>query len=81
MHEYIDLAALGRVLLASLVGGVGLVSVFGLGLVGLSAHRGQVQEGSHAGGPAGGPGWLALSGLCFLVVVGGIALGLWTIIG
>ncbi len=80
MDKYINLAALGRVLLASLVAGVGLVSMFGLGLVGLSEHRGQMQEGSHAGGRGGSPAWLAVAGVCFLVVLLGIALGIYEIV-
>jgi hypothetical protein len=81
MQKYIDLAALGRVLAASLIAGVGLVSAFGLGLVGLSEHRGQMQEGSHAGRRGGSPAWLAVAIGCFAIVVVGVGLGIYAIIG
>ena len=79
MHKYIDLAALGKVLIASLIAGVGLVSIFGVGLVGLSEHRGQMSTGSNAG-QHGGAVWLALAALCFAVVLVGAALGVYTIL-
>jgi hypothetical protein len=80
MDEWIDLAALGRVLLASLLGGAGLVAVFSLGLVGLSEHEGRLRSGSHAGGRGGSPVGLAVAGGCFVVVIAGVALGLWTML-
>lgn len=80
MDKYIDLAALGKVLLASLIAGVGLVAVFGVGLVGLSRHEGAMQDGVHSGGRGGSPAGLALAGACLLVVVAGVALGLYSII-
>lgn len=79
MDTYIDLAALGKVLIASLIAGVGLVSLFGVGLVGLSEHRGQMSTGSNAG-RHGGALWLLLAGLCFAVVLLGAALGISTIL-
>lgn len=79
MDTYIDLAALGKVLLASLLAGVGLVAVFGVGLVGLSEHQGRMQDGRHSGGRGGSPAWLAVAGLCFLVVLAGVALGIYEI--
>ncbi|GAA3419850.1 hypothetical protein [Streptosporangium vulgare] len=65
MNGYIDLDALWKVLLASLLAGAGLVAVFSLALVGLSSGR--------AAGRAG-------AGLCFLVVAAGIVLGLHTML-
>ena len=79
MHHYIDVAALLKVLLASLVAGVGLVSLFGVGLVGVSEHRGQMQAGVHAGRRGGAP-WLVLASAAFAVVVAGIVLGVRTIV-
>ncbi|MEO3857693.1 hypothetical protein [Acrocarpospora sp. B8E8] len=61
MNDWLDLAALGRVLVASLVAGAGLATVFSLALVGLSSGK--------LIGRAG-------AGLCLLVVVAGVALGL-----
>ena len=80
MSDYVDLPALGQVLLASLLAGAGLVAVFSLGLVGLSRHVGQV--GSPDGTPrrSGSPAGLALAVACFAVVVGGVLLGLWTVV-
>jgi hypothetical protein len=69
MDTYIDATALGQVLLAAVLGGVGLVAVFALGLRGLSA----AQDG---GRPAG----YALAAGSFLLVVTGIVLGLYAIL-
>jgi hypothetical protein len=82
MDTYIDLAALGKVLLVSLVAGVGLVSLFGVGLVGLSEYRGRRESGPHSGGGSagGGPAWLVVAGVSFAVVVLGAALGVFTIL-
>ncbi|NHC14842.1 hypothetical protein [Motilibacter deserti] len=79
MDEWIDLAALGRVLLASLVGGAGLVAVFSLGLVGLSEHEGRMRSGTHAG-RGGSPLGLAVASGCFLCVAAGVAVGLWAML-
>ncbi|MGC5015862.1 hypothetical protein ACLQ2R_34300 [Streptosporangium sp. DT93] len=65
MNAYIDLDALWKVLLASLLAGAGLVAVFSLALVGLSTGR-----------PAGRAG----AGLCLLVVAAGVALGLYVML-
>ncbi|MGS2646223.1 hypothetical protein [Streptosporangium sp. LJ11] len=65
MNDYIDLDALWRVLLASLLAGAGLVAVFSLALVGLSSGRTAGRVGA---------------GLCFLVVAAGIALGLYVML-
>ncbi|MEU4408804.1 hypothetical protein AB0F88_30170 [Streptosporangium sp. NPDC023963] len=65
MNGYVDLDALWRVLLASLLAGAGLVAVFSLALVGLSSGR--------AAGRAG-------AGLCFLVVAAGVVLGLYVML-
>ena len=80
MDRYVDLAALGKVLLVSLVAGVGLVSLFGLGLLAVSEHQGQLAAGPHSGGRRGGPGWLVVAGLCFAVVLLGAGLGVLTIL-
>ncbi len=81
MSDYIDLSALGQVLAASLLLGAGLVAVFAVGLVGLSMHEGTMASGEHSdvthqGSPAG----LAVAAICFTIVVGGVGLGLWTIL-
>jgi hypothetical protein len=75
VDSYIDLSALGQVLLASLLIGAGLVAVFSVGLVGLSAYEGAAGRRRTAA-PLG----LAVAGVCFAVVLGGVGLGLWSIL-
>lgn len=48
MSEYIDFPALGQVLLAASLGGIGLVALFALGLRGVSW---KVDENRGAAGP------------------------------
>jgi hypothetical protein len=69
MDKYIDVAALGQVLLASVVGGVGLVALFAIGLRGLSA----AQEDGHNSG-------YLVAGGSFAVVLTGIGLGLYALL-
>jgi hypothetical protein len=69
MDKYIDAAALGQVLLASVVGGVGLVALFALGLRGLSAAQ---EHGRNSG-------YVVASG-SFAIVLAGIALGLYALL-
>jgi hypothetical protein len=69
MDKYIDASALGQVLLASIIGGIGLVALFALGLRGLSAAQ---EDGRSAG--------YAVAGGSFLVVLVGISLGLYAIL-
>lgn len=69
MDKYVDASALGQVLLASIIGGVGLVALFALGLRGLSS----AQEGGHSSGYVVAGGSLA-------IVLTGIALGLYAIL-
>jgi hypothetical protein len=65
MNSYIDLDALWKVLVASLLAGAGLAAVFSLSLVGLSSGR-----------PVGRAG----AALCLLVVAAGIVLGLYVML-
>jgi hypothetical protein len=69
MNKYVDASALGQVLLASVIGGVGLVALFALGLRGLAA----AQEN---GRPAG----YLVAGGSFAIVLTGIVLGLYTLL-
>jgi hypothetical protein len=69
MDKYVDASALGQVLLASVVGGVGLVALFALGLRGLSAAQ---EEGKSSG--------YVVAGGSFAIVVAGIALGLFALL-
>jgi hypothetical protein len=65
MNAYIDLDALWKVLVASLLAGAGLAAVFSLSLVGLSS--------GHTAGRTG-------AALCLLIVAAGIALGLYVML-
>ncbi|RZS89942.1 hypothetical protein EV189_1722 [Motilibacter rhizosphaerae] len=81
MSDYIDFSALGQVLLASVVLGAGLVALFAVGLVGVSAARGETVSsdgslGVHRGSPLG----YVLAAVCFAVVLAGIGLGIWSIL-
>lgn len=69
MDKYIDPSALGQVLLASIIGGVGLVALFACGLRGLSAAQ---EEGRTSG--------YVLAGGSFAVVLVGIALGFYALL-
>jgi hypothetical protein len=69
VDKYIDAPALGQVLLVAVIGGVGLVTLFALGLRGLAAAQDN-------GRPAG---YVVAAG-SFFVVVAGIALGLYAIL-
>ncbi len=69
MDKYIDASALGQVLLAAVVGGVGLVGLFALGLRGVSA----AQDDGH-------PSGYVVAGGSFAVVLAGIGLGLYAIL-
>jgi hypothetical protein len=65
MNAYVDLDALWKVLVASLLAGAGLAAAFSLSLVGLSSGR--------TAGRAG-------AALCLLVVAAGIVLGLYVML-
>lgn len=65
MSAYIDPTALAQVLVAALVGGVGLVAVFALGMRGLAAAQDD-----------GRPGGMVVAGGSFLVVAAAVVLGI-----
>jgi hypothetical protein len=69
MDKYIDPSALGQVLLASMLGGVGLVALFALGLRGLST----AQQDGHTTG-------YIVAGGSFAIVFTGIGLGLYALL-
>ena len=81
MDAYIDVTALGQVLLTSLVAGAGLVACFALGMVGWSAFEGQPGTGPGEGPTvAGKPAGLALAVVCFTIVLAGVAVGIFAIL-
>ena len=65
MSDYIDLAALAQVLVVSLLGGVGLVALYALGLRYLALGRDDGRRGA-----------VPFAVLCFVVVVIGVLTGL-----
>lgn len=65
MSSYINPAALMQVLVAALIGGVGLVAVFALGMRGLAAAQDD-----------GRPGGMIVAGGSFLVVAAAVVLGI-----
>jgi hypothetical protein len=69
MDKYIDAPALGQVLLVAVIGGVGLVTLFGVGLRGLAA----AQDGGRQRG-------YVVAGGSFSLVVAGIVLGIYVIL-
>jgi hypothetical protein len=77
MDKYVDGPALLQVLIASLLGGAGLVAVYALGLVGLSL-AGADGDG-HARPGRRGAG-LSLAALSFLVVAVGVVLGVYAML-
>jgi hypothetical protein len=72
VSTWVDWDSLGKVLAAGLLGGVGLVVFFSLGLIGLSA----------AEGPDGRtkPAAMTAAVLCFAVVALGVAAGLYVVL-
>jgi len=77
MDKYVDTNALLQVLLASILGGAGLVAVFAMGLVGTSyASTGTTGQASSARRAAG----LSLAAISFLIVVAGVVLGIYAML-
>jgi hypothetical protein len=75
MDKYVDTSALLQVLVASLLGGAGLVAVFAVGLVGTSmaGQHGTTSPGRRAAG-------FSLATVSFLVVIGGVVLGIYAML-
>lgn len=72
MSGWVDWNAMAKVLAAGLVGGVGLVVFFSLGLMGLAAAEGP--DGRSKAVP------MAAAVLCFAVVALGVAAGLYVVL-
>jgi hypothetical protein len=77
MSSWIDLGALGKVLAASLIGGVGLAVFFAVGLYGLSARYPEERETAATINPALG---LGVAVMAFAVVALGIFAGLYVVL-
>jgi hypothetical protein len=77
MDKYVDTNALLQVLVASILGGAGLVAVFALGLVGTSyASAGTTGQTSATRRVAG----LSLAAISFLIVAAGVVLGIYAML-
>ncbi|MGV9772899.1 hypothetical protein [Streptosporangium sp. NPDC003464] len=74
MNRYVELAAVWKVMVTGVGGGVGLVAIYALGLAELSAGLGRGGPGDRRPLP------LLLAGVCFLIVVAGVGLGLYTLL-
>jgi hypothetical protein len=75
MDKYVDTDALLQVLVASILGGAGLVAVFAVGLVGTSfaGTSGQATTGRRVAG-------LSLAAVSFLIVAAGIVTGIYAML-
>ena len=69
MDKYVDLAALGQVLLASVAGGVGLIALYAFGIRALAAGQDDGRRGA-----------AGLAVVCFSLVVAGVLLGLYVLL-
>jgi hypothetical protein len=74
MDKYVDGAALLQVLIASVLGGAGLVAMFAVGLVGTSiaGTEGQTTTRRAAG--------LSLAAISFIIVAAGVVLGIYAML-
>jgi hypothetical protein len=81
MSDWIDLQALWQIVVFGLLAGAGLPAVFALGLRALSmgGRAGATAEGDD-GIVGGNPVGMVLGGLCFLIVLAGIAGGIYFIV-
>jgi hypothetical protein len=72
MDKYVDTGALLQVFVASVLGGVGLVTIFAVGLVGTSA-AGNARKSAPGRRVAG----LSLAAVSFALVACGVVLGIY----
>lgn len=74
MDKYVDIGALLQVLVASVLGGAGLVALFAVGLVGTSFAGTEHQTASRR---AAG---LSLAAVSFSIVAAGVVLGIYAML-
>ncbi|PJI86633.1 hypothetical protein [Luteimicrobium subarcticum] len=81
MSQYIDLAALGRVVLVSLLVGAGLPALFAVGIKMLApaAPPQQGAPGTAVAATRPSPARLLVASVCFGIVLAAIAWGVWYI--
>lgn len=80
MNDWIDLTALWQIVVFGLLVGAGLPAVFALGLRALSLGDRARATGESDEIVGGSPAGLVLGGLCFLVVLAGVAGGIYFIV-
>ncbi|HEX5113607.1 MAG TPA: hypothetical protein VFW65_00260 [Pseudonocardiaceae bacterium] len=79
--DWINLTALWQIIVFGLIAGAGLPAVFALGLRALSlGARTQAGSGESDEIVGGNPAGMVLGGLCFLIVLAGIAGGIYFIV-
>ena len=69
MGEYVDLAALGQVVLASMAGGVGLIALYAFGIRALAAGQDEGRRGA-----------TAVAVVSFAIVIAGVLYGLYVLL-
>jgi hypothetical protein len=79
--SWINLTALGKIVVFGLLAGAGLPAIFALGLLALSTKGGRVQTaGADSDQVVGGnPAGIAAAAFCFLVVLAAIAWGIYEV--
>ena len=79
--SWINLTALGKIVVFGLLAGAGLPAIFALGLLALSMKGGRVQTaGADSDQVVGGnPAGIAAAAFCFLVVLAAIAWGIYEV--
>jgi hypothetical protein len=82
MSDWIDLQALWQIVVFGLLAGAGLPALFALGLRALSmgGRTTATAEGDDQAIVGGNPAGMVLGGLCFLIVLAGIAGGIYFIV-
>jgi hypothetical protein len=81
VNDWINLTALWQIVVFGLIAGAGLPAVFALGLRALAmGARTDTDTGHSAQIVGGNPVGMVLGGLCFAIVVAGIAGGIYFIV-
>lgn len=82
MNDWVNLAALWRIVVVGLICGAGLPALFAVGLKALALAEGDTTttSGGTAAASRGNPALLAAAGLCFAVVLAAIGWGIYLIV-
>jgi NADH:ubiquinone oxidoreductase subunit 6 (subunit J) len=73
MGSLVDFTAIWQVCLIALIGGVGIVTLFSVGIVGLNAHNVRRTRSAAVLG-------MAVACVCFLLSLGAVVLGVWVML-